>query len=405
MKIITIYHYISRLLLLFLFLFTGLYTYGQVKIGENKTKISPYALLELESKDKALLVPRMTTAERDEAFSQESPEGLVIFNTDIGMIQYFFQDIDPLTGKKLNIKRWNSTGEEVHTSFPVTPRSGTLFYNEDSNILFAWNDNDKLWMPVNANIRSSITEIGVSDPSIDMEFEAFPPSENGKESLKEVLMGSGPPTTTIMKDNPSVMLYADSDRGSLYMALDTDNDGTPDKWKKIIVKSDPKPVDPPSDDQTIAARLNGLVLELLPENTTISTTVDLSSLVTQSTDDQSITATLSDTILKLTPENSNTTEVDLGVFTNTDNQKLSLTLLPNTTTQTLLQIENGGSVTLQASGNLSFREPRANVIEFTVSSTVSTLGDSDGDTTVEVEQGIDDDTIRLIAAGEEVTQV
>ncbi len=352
MKNITIYHYISRLLLLFLFLFTGLYTYGQVKIGENKTKISPYALLELESKDKALLVPRMTTAERDEAFSQESPEGLVIFNTDLGMIQYFFQDIDPLTGKKLNIKRWNSTGEEVHTSFPVTPRSGTLFYNEDSNILFAWNDNNKLWMPVNVNIRSSNSEIGISDPSIDTEFEAFPPSENGKESLKEVLMGSGPPTTTIMKDNPSGMLYADNDRGSLYMALDTDNDGTPDKWKKIIVKSDPTPVDPPSDDQTIAARLNGLELELLPENTTISTTVDLSSLVTRNTDDQRITATLSDTILKLTPENSNTTEVDLGVFTNTDSQTLSLTLLPNTTTQTLLQIENGGSVTLQASGNL-----------------------------------------------------
>ncbi len=148
------------------------------------------------------------------------------------------------------------------------------------------------------------------------------------------------------------MLYADNDRGSLYMALDTDNDGTPDKWKKIIVKSDPTPVDPPSDDQTIAARLNGLELELLPENTTISTTVDLSSLVTRNTDDQRITATLSDTILKLTPENSNTTEVDLGVFTNTDSQTLSLTLLPNTTTQTLLQIENGGSVTLQASGNL-----------------------------------------------------
>ena len=74
MKNITIYHYISRLLLLFLFLFTGLYTYGQVKIGENKTKISPYALLELESKDKALLVPRMTTAERDEVKNLDETE-------------------------------------------------------------------------------------------------------------------------------------------------------------------------------------------------------------------------------------------------------------------------------------------------------------------------------------------
>ena len=77
---------------------------AQVKIGENPTEVSSYAILELESSNKGLLLPRLTTNQRDQAFDQQTSEGMLIFNTDQQQLQYFFYDIDPLTGKKQGSK-------------------------------------------------------------------------------------------------------------------------------------------------------------------------------------------------------------------------------------------------------------------------------------------------------------
>lgn len=63
---------------------------AQVKIGDNYEDVSPYALLELESKDKALLLPRMSNAECDAAFDQGAPIGIMIFNTDAQMLQFYY---------------------------------------------------------------------------------------------------------------------------------------------------------------------------------------------------------------------------------------------------------------------------------------------------------------------------
>lgn len=71
---------------------------AQVKIGDNFEEVSPYALLELESKDKALLLPRMSDAERDASFGQEAPIGMVIFNTDVQMIQFYYYEEDKSLG-------------------------------------------------------------------------------------------------------------------------------------------------------------------------------------------------------------------------------------------------------------------------------------------------------------------
>jgi len=53
---------------------------AQVKIGDNPNTVDPSALLELEKTDKGLLVPRMTTAQRDAIGSPAN--SLLIFNTD-----------------------------------------------------------------------------------------------------------------------------------------------------------------------------------------------------------------------------------------------------------------------------------------------------------------------------------
>jgi hypothetical protein len=52
---------------------------SQIKIGDNTITIDSTSLLELESKTKGLLLPRMTSAEMSKI---KAPDGMVVFNTD-----------------------------------------------------------------------------------------------------------------------------------------------------------------------------------------------------------------------------------------------------------------------------------------------------------------------------------
>ena len=100
-------------------------------------------------------------------------------------------------------------------------------------------------------------------------------------------------------------------------------------------KGDPGPQGPPgkdglgTDSQTINAALVGTDLQLLPENTTVSETVDLSSLAGGSgTDSQTINAALVGTDLQLLPENTTVSEtVDLSSLNSTLSATLSGTVI------------------------------------------------------------------------------
>ncbi|MGB0376327.1 MAG: hypothetical protein ACPGC5_03940 [Flavobacteriaceae bacterium] len=63
--------------------------YAQVKIGNNPTDLSPYAILELESETLSLLIPRMSLKQREQAFTAETPEGLIIYNTTTRTLEIF----------------------------------------------------------------------------------------------------------------------------------------------------------------------------------------------------------------------------------------------------------------------------------------------------------------------------
>ena len=69
--------------------FLSLYTtiQAQVKIGDNPTEINTSAELEIESTDKGILLPRLTTAQRD-AIS-EPAEGLLIYNIETKCLEFF----------------------------------------------------------------------------------------------------------------------------------------------------------------------------------------------------------------------------------------------------------------------------------------------------------------------------
>ncbi len=69
-----------------LFLIISNYTYSiaQIKIGDNPTKINPASLLELESKQQGLLLPRMNSKEMQQM--ENAPDGMIVYNIDSASI-------------------------------------------------------------------------------------------------------------------------------------------------------------------------------------------------------------------------------------------------------------------------------------------------------------------------------
>ncbi|TVR82203.1 MAG: hypothetical protein EA412_01945 [Chitinophagaceae bacterium] len=79
----------NRILFLTFFLITVNFTFGQVKIGDNIQNIHPSAVFELETSDKGVLMPRLSTIQRDNDISTPIPAGLLIFNTDSVCLEVF----------------------------------------------------------------------------------------------------------------------------------------------------------------------------------------------------------------------------------------------------------------------------------------------------------------------------
>ena len=150
--------------LLFLGIFFSVqYSFSQVKIGENIEQVSPYALLELESNTQGLILPRMTTQQRDNAFNQNTPVGMVIFNTDQGKLEFFREVIDP-SGRKTGLKVWEAPKEgidvlESGASLPPNPVIGQLYFDTTTNSLFLWEGMQ--WVNVLGN---HLNQAGTSSP-------------------------------------------------------------------------------------------------------------------------------------------------------------------------------------------------------------------------------------------------
>ena len=122
---------------------------------------------------------------------------------------------------------------------------------------------------------------------------------------------------------------------------------------KSEVKNGPQgPAGSGTDSQTIEVSLSGNVLRLLPENTTVTKTVDLSSLGGSGTDSQTIAATLSGTILQLLPENTTVSAtVDLSSIDLVGDilafSSIS-SIIAITTTSTLYTVPAGSSAEITA---------------------------------------------------------
>ena len=143
--------------LVFLILGGSLGLQAQIKIGDNPTQISPYALLELESSTQGLLIPLINSAERDAAFDANAPLGTLIYNTDTNQLQYLHLLIDP--SARTETKTWEpatdgvATSSSVGTMTLVTPwSSGSLFYHKVDNQLYVYNGFQEVWLPISGHI-------------------------------------------------------------------------------------------------------------------------------------------------------------------------------------------------------------------------------------------------------------
>ena len=110
--------------------------FGQVKIGENPTSIDDRSILEIETTDKALYLPRLTTAEQN-AQTGWKP-GMFVYNTDKETIQYHdsikWVDLEKVAVQKKNIYS-NSIDPNTASVFddiiPATTHDPSLIQNFD----------------------------------------------------------------------------------------------------------------------------------------------------------------------------------------------------------------------------------------------------------------------------------
>ena len=107
---------------------------GQVKIGTNPTLIDSNSLLELESKSKGFLFPRMNTVQMNAM--NKPPDGMTIYNTDSGNI------ILRASGKWMNVYSGNYNGNKI-----TEQDLGCVFVHKyctigDGTITNPWKSND-----------------------------------------------------------------------------------------------------------------------------------------------------------------------------------------------------------------------------------------------------------------------
>ena len=201
--------------LLITFFLVCLINYAQVKIGDNSFDLSPFSILELESSDKALLIPRMTTEQRDLSFDQTAPVGLIIFNITTQGFEYFYETPEAE-------KKWRSIkGLEIYTEIdrPEGGSSGDSYYDPETNTLYAWNSITNMWMPINAVSNNQIV-IGDVNPEVGINPE----------------------------DLMSGIIYYNSLTRGLFITSDTDGDGVYDEWKRVPTRGPtgrPGPEGPP----------------------------------------------------------------------------------------------------------------------------------------------------------------
>ena len=208
--------------------------HGQVKIGENIRDLNAFSLLELESRSKGLLIPRMTSAERDGAFNSSTPEGLLIFNTDRSTLQVYQEQIDKVTGSRTGGGlQW----EDIQTRTvvpagkqkPPYVQTGALFFDLAEQQLELYNGQE--WIAIQGSAggvaKAFDGELSLVENKLSL---TGTPKTVDLSYLQEIIIGQGTPNATRVISPTQGDLYLDKlPSGGLYYY-----DGS--HWKATAVR-------------------------------------------------------------------------------------------------------------------------------------------------------------------------
>ncbi len=115
---------------------------GQVKVGDNINTIDGSSILELESRNKALVITRLTDAEMNDIAPLN---GALVYNTDLKCIFVF----EGATWKSLCNSEISVTSALVA---PSAPGIGDLWLDETDNKVNVWDGT--AWLPITKNPRT-----------------------------------------------------------------------------------------------------------------------------------------------------------------------------------------------------------------------------------------------------------
>jgi len=305
--------------------------HAQIKMGDRPLVIDPNAILEIESNQQGILLPRMTTEERDAAFTSELPTGLLIFNTETESFEVY------LASKQL----W----EPIRTKFPeikIQDQILQLDKNQPLDLTLFLDNTDHQKLSLNGTLLS--LENG---GSVDLSalFELVEPQqlllENGILSLNDVSV------------NLNELFIGSQDNQKLYLEdaiLKLERGGSVDLSSLF-------PIPLPQKIDRFVLSSNTLELSLT-EDGEPPYQISLSNL---NTDSQSLT--LSNSLLSL----SNGGSIDLSEFRDNEDQQQLIINVPNSNTLQL-EITNGNEIRIESKGSLSFTKKDSNTLEIVTES-------------------------------------
>ena len=286
---------------LFMLLLASVEVHAQAKLGDNPTDVNPNVLLELESSDKGLLIPRLTTSQRDTAFTADVPEGLIIYNTTEDCLQVYSNAL------------WNCLSG---TSGGAMTLDGNILHHNGGSV------------DLTALLASSGLTVATGDDDTAV-IQLGTSAITLKEGSNIILTESG---NTITIATAEGIMGPKGETGAT------------------------GPV-----GATGATGPLGATGAIGPQGAR-----GVPGVPATNTNNQTLTTTFSTTnTLEIGISNGNKVNVDLSQFndTGTDTQTLTFNPTTGTVTKTTIALTNGGALSLQTSGSLTFTHTGPDTLE------------------------------------------